>query len=180
MEDPEEIPRTILRYDTAHVDWGNFKDGKILFLNPNYVLIGHGDLPHTLFATPQFSEETLLSNIGESIYKVKTILLQSTFMAKKNADNAYYPIPEWISNFKEVDHLTLRQAELDNLEFLEDMPIQQLVLFNVSVHNIDPVIISISQFKNLQTIEYDQSIPKPLIEHLKSLNLTLIPNFNIG
>jgi len=167
----EEIPRTILKYNTVNVDAGFLeRGGKILFLNPACVVTAIGDVTDSLCTTPEFTLTLLPSDIAESVHEVKKILLQATFSAdaklKKN-----YPIPEWLRDFKKVEHLKLANADLDNLCEITDLPLQHLIFEDVRVNDADNLIAAIKQFKQLNYVVYSKSFPAYVVDAISKLNL---------
>ncbi|MCR8558405.1 hypothetical protein KXD93_12165 [Mucilaginibacter sp. BJC16-A38] len=166
----EAIPRTIIKNNSGSI-YAAFleRGGKILFLNPKCVVTGIGDLVELLFTTPEFTTALLPPNVAASIHEVKGIVLQVTFSSgvklKKN-----YPIPLWLSDFKKVEHLKLVNADLDNLSDITDLPVQHLILGDVSFSDADNLVAAIKQFKQLRYLAYDESFPLQVVEALAKLN----------
>lgn len=167
----EDIPRTILKYSTVSVDAGFYEwGGKILFLSPTCVVLGIREVTHSLYTTPKFTTELLPPNVAESIHEVKLIILQSTFSIEPGL-RKNYPIPQWLSDFKKVEHLKLADANLDNLNNLKDLPIQHLILNDTWFSDADNLVATIKQFKQLKYLAYNESFPLNVVEAIGKLNL---------
>jgi hypothetical protein len=173
----EAIPISILKNSMIGVDAGFLEQGgKILSLSPECIVIGFWDLTHSLYATPEFTLMLLPPNVAANIHEVKWIILQVTFyegsQIKKN-----YPIPQWLSDFKKVELLKLVNANLDNLIDITDLPVQHLVVEDVSFSGADNLVAAIKQFKQLKCLAYGESFPVHVVEAIEKLNLgvTLLP-----
>ncbi|MDP9076053.1 MAG: hypothetical protein M3O71_01390 [Bacteroidota bacterium] len=145
------------------------REGKILFASPACIVIGIGDLTHSLFTTPEFTVTLLPPNVAANIHEVKWIILQVTFsegsQIKKN-----YPIPQWLSDFKKIELLKLVNADLDNLIDITGLPVQHLVLENIGFTDSDNLVATIQQFKQLRYLAYDESFPVQVVEAIAKLN----------
>ncbi|SHM54467.1 hypothetical protein [Mucilaginibacter sp. OK098] len=169
----EDIPRSILKYNTVAVDPSFYEQGfKMLFLNPECVVVGLGDVPSRLFITPAFTTDLLPPNVAEGIHEVVEIVLQSTFTAEPELKKSY-PLPKWLTDFKKVKHLKLVDANLDNLIDLKDLPVQHLVIEDIRFNDTDNLVTAIQQFKHLKYLAYDETFPTNVVEAIRQLNLSV-------
>ncbi|GAA4320106.1 hypothetical protein GCM10023149_19200 [Mucilaginibacter gynuensis] len=171
----KEIPRSIIKGGGGIGIDANFLDGKgkILFLNPVCTILGMGDIPHTMFTTPQFQEVALPPNITERIYELKRFIFQPTFSKPDLIKKDYAAISKWISDFKNIEELIFRHVTLDHLEDITDVPVQHLIFEDIKFNDDKRLIEAIAKFKNLKEISHDQSLPEELITSLKNPNLKL-------
>jgi len=171
----EEIPKS---YSTGNVsigvNFGSLKDkGKILFVNPECSVIGVEDTPYMLFATPKFDEIDLPPTVKDKIYEVTNLILQPAFDLAKLRKSEHCIILKWLADFKKVEFLRFQRVHLDQLHYLTDLPVKHLVLDDIKLSDSDNLIISISQFKHLKEISYDESLPLDVKEAIVKLNLKL-------
>ncbi len=170
----EEIPRSIIKGSGgigADLSSLNGK-GKILFVDPECAVIGFGDLPYMLFMTPDFREENLPPDIRKNVYEVKKLVVQPTFSGVSKSAK-FCTVPKWLVNFKKIEYLRLAYVELDDLNYLKDLPVQHLVIENIKYDDSKRLIAAIKQFKHLKEISYDRSLPEDLRLSFKELNLKL-------
>ncbi|RYE21828.1 MAG: hypothetical protein EOP45_09075 [Sphingobacteriaceae bacterium] len=160
----DEIPVSTIRHDTVYADFNELNgEGKILYLNPKCVLIGLNEVPHMLFVTPDFNQDDLKKNIGENLYEIKQLVLQSNFLNKSTEKGKYYRIPDWLLNFKKIEYLKVESAELDDLWLLRNLPVQHLILKHIKFNDATVFTNSVTQFHFLKEITYDDSLNEELI-----------------
>lgn len=165
-----EIPRSILRGSGfICTDLRSEAGEKLLFINPQCAVVGIEDEPYLLFVTPEFDDKILPLNLKGIIYKVKRIVLQPTFLDKM-LDPEYYSIPIWLTDFKELEHLSLKSINVDNLIYLHDLPVKYLELSKVFFSDKDRILTAISYFSCLKELVYDETAPLNIIRSLKELN----------
>lgn len=170
----EEIPRSIIKGSGgigADLSSLNGK-GKIIFVDPKCAVIGLDDLPYMLFITPDFREEYLPPDIRKNVYEVKKLVVQPTFSGVSKSAK-FCAVPKWLVNFKKIEYLRFEYVELDDLIYLKDLPIQQLVIENIKYDDGKKLIATIKQFKHLKEISYDQSLPGDIRHSIEELNLKL-------
>lgn len=177
-EDQQEIPKSIIKGNgSIAADLSAFKGrGKILFVDPRCVIVGIETEPFRIFITPGFNKENLPSSLRENIYDVKELILKPTFAIGMDDKITACQIPIWIKSFTKVGLLRLEFVSLDNLCYLSNLPIQYLIIENITYNNIEKLIADIRLFKHIEEISYDQSFPMELLPELKKtgLKLTLI------
>ncbi|MDB5121283.1 MAG: hypothetical protein JWN56_2501 [Sphingobacteriales bacterium] len=163
---PEEIPRSIIKGSGfVNADFGSLGDkGKLLLLDTRCVVVGLGDIPHTVFATPQFSDVELPLKFSENIFEVKNFVFQATFSSELRMKNQFCKIPEWLINFKNIESLILDLVELDDLAFLKDLPIQYLTFQNAKINDENRLIDAIKQLKQLKGITVNNKFSANLIQ----------------
>jgi hypothetical protein len=167
----EDIPRSILKYNTVAVDSSFYERGfTMLFLSPECIVVGLGGVPHTLFTTLAFTTDLLPPNVAEGIYEAMGIVLQSTFLTKPELKKCYL-LPKWLTDFKKVKHLKLVDANLDNLIDLKDLAVQHLIIEDIRFSDADNLVAAIKQFKHLKYLAYDESFPINIVEAIRQLNL---------
>ncbi|MFC1224438.1 hypothetical protein ACFE6N_11555 [Pedobacter sp. BG31] len=171
----EEIPRSIIKGSgVIHADLNTSKGtGNLLYVSLECTVVGLYNNPYMLFTTPEFNENILPLNISKDIYEVKEIILQPSFSIETRNAVTYSIIPKWLSNFKKIESLRLEYVELDNLNYLIDLPIQHLIFENIKYSNDKKLIHAIKQFKYLKEISYDRSLPTEVIRLIEELNLKL-------
>jgi hypothetical protein len=174
----EEIPRSIIKGSSGGIS-GDLSSlngkGKLLLADPKCFVIGLENLPYILFTTPEFLEENLPTNIGKNIYEVKKLVLKPTFFVGASKAIKYCTIPEWLTNFKKIEDLRFEYVEIDDLNYLRNLPIQHLIFENIKFSDSKKIIAAIKQFKHLKDISYDQSFSIDLKQSIKELNFKLIP-----
>ena len=173
----EDIPRSIIKGSGIVVgDLSSLNGkGKLLFVDPKCFVVGLENLPYMLFVTPEFHEESLPPSIGKSIYEVKKLVLQPNFFVGTSKPEKFCGVPRWLINFKKIEYLRFEQIELNDLNYLEGLPIQHLILENIKYSDSKKLIAAIKQFKLLKEISYDQSLSADVIHSIKGLNLKLTP-----
>ncbi|MEO6149224.1 MAG: hypothetical protein ABIN95_09945 [Mucilaginibacter sp.] len=177
MQKPKQdtIPKTVLKYTTVNVDPGFFESGrKILALDPKYAVIGKGDKPYILYATPKFTANTLPPAIARQIYNVKNIVLQSTFDSDPASKKEQEHIPDWVVNFTQVSSLTFDYFVLDRLGSLKALPLKHLIIRDCKFSDRRQLIEAINQFKELKYFVFDQSLPSGVADDVRRQNPKLI------
>ncbi len=159
--------------------------GEVLLLNRNGALIGLNNLPYFLFATPDFSLDKIPSeginrlpkDIKQTLYEVQEVILQSSFenylFAEKEQPPAYKEIPTWIKDFKKLKSITFDYINIDNLHYLNELPIEKITLKNIQFTNESYLLTTIKKLKFLKTINYYKSTSDEKIKILDSLSLEI-------
>jgi len=183
----DKIPRSVIKgkgfYNVELGDDLESKGGKPLLINADCGLIGLGDTPYALFATPRFNINKLPSegynrlpaNIGETLYEVQDLYLQASFenyeFSEKAVPDEYPEIPDWVSDFKKVKSLSFDHINIDSLANFKRLPIEKLTLRDIKFHNEADVISALKEFKQLEVVVCDQSVPLSLKHLIKQSNI---------
>jgi len=169
----EDIPKTVIKGSgVVHADLNSPKGkGDLLFLSPKCTVIGLNNIPYMLFATPEFNESELPSNLKKEIYEIKEIVLQTSFLTDVNKMTKYNAVPRWLANFQNTESLVVEFVDLEDLDHIKDMPIQKITFKNVTYSDEDKIIEVIKQLKHLNEVYYDQSFSFDLVLSLNKLNL---------
>lgn len=166
----DTVPQTVLNYGTrVNADLSFLKGrGKVMVANLNFVVIGLDDIPFIMFTTPKYSSETISPLVQKDVYGIKRLIFQPSFVHDELKDN-YCTIPSWLSTFKEIDYLKLKNVEICNLLVLQSLPVRFLQLENIIIKPKDcqRVVNDIGKFKYLRGIVYDKTMPKEILEMLR-------------
>lgn len=145
---------------------------KVLFRGSNAILIGQDGIPFNLFVFPKFSEVDLPLEIKKNLHEVKFVGFQGNCMEDTLGEIENFIIPTIsLINLKKIESLTLRDANLDNLIDLKDLPIKKLTLQSVKYSDSRKLITALEQFKNLKEVFYDQSLPLEIRNSVNTPNL---------
>jgi hypothetical protein len=184
----KEIPRSIIRGSGFYnIELGEElmnKGGKVLLINKDVVLIGLGDIPYILWATPYFDIESLPSeglnrlpaNIKETLYEVEEIFIKSSLasdnkLRKKWGYGKYPPIPTWVNNYQKLRRLHLENIILNNLGILKDLPIEEIELQDTKFDKQFDLTAILEGFKSLKRIVCDDTLPRKLKNQIRELNI---------
>lgn len=173
--DQQEIPRSIIKGSgSIAADLSSLNGaGKILFVDPKCVVLGIETEPFRLFITPEFSIESLPLSLRKNIYRVKELILKPTFAVGMDDKIKACQIPIWIKSFTKVQCLRFEFVSLDNLSIVRDLPIQHLIIENITYNNSKKLIADIRSLNHLKEISYDQSFPIDQLPSIKRLGLKL-------
>ncbi|WP_342648544.1 hypothetical protein [Mucilaginibacter sp. CSA2-8R] len=162
-----EIPVSRLSYNTIYTQRGRF-DGeiKILYCNKKCVLAARNSVPWMLFVVADFNQNDLISAIGDDLYKIKRLVVQSTFEAGTESDEVVFHIPDWLLALKQLESLRFEQIIFDDLWLFRAFPVRELAFNKVKCNNEDILGNPILQFKELSAITYDDSLPQSLIDKI--------------
>lgn len=134
----------MINADFSHLSY----NAKILVINLKCSVIGNGNTPYHLFATPEFKVSELNQAVAEHIYEVKLIVLQHSFDTDPKYKTSFSSIPKWIVNFKNIASLTLDHIDLNQIDILCDFKIQHLILRDIRYSDELDIAVSISKLKN--------------------------------
>ncbi len=179
--EPEEIPISDLTNSVMFVIDSDSKenDFEILSISKNAIVLGKDGIPTTLFLIAGFREVELPLEIKKNLDEVTLVGYQGIFMQEFSCEIENCIIPTiYLLNFKKMESLKLRNADLDNLVDLKDLPIKVLTLQDIRYSDGRKLINALEQFKNLREVFYDQSIPIYIINSINTSNLkfTVITN----
>lgn len=132
--EPEEIPISDLTNSVMMVIDSNSKenDFETLSISKNAIVLGKDGIPTTLFLIAGFSEVELPLEIKKNLYKVKLVGYEGIFTQETSREIENCIIPTiYLFNFKKMESLKLRNADLDNLVDLKDLSIKMLTIQNI-------------------------------------------------
>jgi len=147
--------------------------GKILAISPQFAVVGLGESPYILYATPQFDANALPQKIEKNIHEVNRIIFQATFSVDPGLETVYSQIPDWMNNFKNLKFLKLSHVNLDKLALATSLPIRHLVLNDIQCNNPIKLIEAIKKFNSLKYVVYDQLSSNELKKVLGQLPVSL-------
>ncbi len=154
-----------------------FKDETAIIgerLNGGYHLIGNA--------------EFTLSNENE--YWVKNLREAFLFLPipKDGSDSTmldrFYPLPDWLTAAKEIEHLTLNQVTLKDSYLMIGQQLKVLILGKVQIENRDKLIRYVTTLNSLEYLVHDLIFTPSEIEEMKkskpTLNIMLAREYEAG
>lgn len=159
---PDTIPKSVIKGsgfiggDFAHSK-GNLN---VLYLNPKICVFGlnNESCPYTIFITPNFNRDSIPPNILKDLYKAKELILKPSFSEFKESSLEHCKIPDWLTDFKEIEVLKLDFVDLDELSKLKFLPIKKLIIENIKYSDEDRIQNMIESMENLIEVVYDSSM----------------------
>jgi hypothetical protein len=160
--DPDTIPKTAIK-GSGFIggDFTHFKGNlNVLYLNPKICVFGlnHESLPYTVFITPNFIKDSIPANILNNLYKAKELSLKPSFSEDTNSSFEHCRIPDWLTDFKELEVLKLDFVDLDELSKLKSLPIKKLMLERSKYSNQKRIQNIIENMESLNEVVYDSSM----------------------
>jgi len=149
-----------------HINWGDEKNGSVLFFQGDTVLLGISNVPFALYTTTMFDRNTLPNEHVKSLYQLEKLFLTGDYSSRRVKENSPYEIPLWINDLENISLLYLDHFDLIGLTNLRIKNLKTLVLKNAHIIDIPNLLIEILTFKNLTHIAYDASCI-PLIDQLR-------------
>ncbi len=119
-----------------------------------------------LFVTADFDQDEIINAIGDDLYEIKWLVIQSTFMAENKNNDIVSKIPDWLLAFKKLEMLKFEQLIVDELWLFRNIAIRELILKNVKYEDEGILAASILQFKELSAMIYDDSVLQAIIDKI--------------
>lgn len=132
------------------------EEGEVLFFNGRDILLGKNKLPFILFTSPNIPSLDIF-NVGDRIFCIKKLVLNSLLGKQPNTDLVYEVIPEWLVMMKYVEEISFENIRIENLEKVIDLPIRSLSFKNVIISNISKTVDVINHLEGLEEIDYDET-----------------------
>ncbi|NEU06985.1 hypothetical protein GZH53_01560 [Flavihumibacter sp. R14] len=152
----EDIPTSVIKGSGfVNVNWGEEKNGSVMLVKPDCVLLGVNNLPCILYATPGTNFQQY--QIGDEIYKIRKLVLRSSFKSKSYSKDLNIEIPEWITDFRELEKIYLDNLVIDNLNLIKNLPLTHLGFRNVRLANEGEIVNLVNQMDRLKEISFDLS-----------------------
>jgi hypothetical protein len=176
----DEIPVTKLIYNTVYTDFHDL-DGelKIVYTDPKCILTTLNGTPWMLFVTPDFNQNDLISAVGDHLFEVKRLCVQSTFNVDSKSAGKLLSMPDWLIAFKNVEWLRFDSLILDELWLLKDLPLKELCLNKIAYQDEVVLLNSISRFKDLTELTYDESLTDTLVCAISAAKPNLKLSFEV-
>ena len=169
MED--EIPKSVLKYTTINADLSALGGkGEILSISPKCTVVGVGDNPFTMFATPDFDVTKLPPSVGAKVYGIKSLILQYTFREYLKDEDNYAEIPSWITDFKKIKELKLDHVIINDLSLLQSLSFENLILSDVKYKDDFDLHKELSKLKHLKYLAVDDSVSVTFKDAAKQLS----------
>jgi len=149
-----------------HVDWGDEKNGSVLFFQGNTVLFGINLIPFALYTTVKFDKNLLSKEDIENLYRLEKLFLSGDNNTRRAIDHGAYKIPLWINEITDLSFLNLNYFDLSGLADLKLKHLRTLVMRNAYISDIDTILVELLTYDNLSEIGYDSSCEE-LIDQLK-------------
>lgn len=167
MEKDNNEGRSIIKGSGfLRVNWGDEKNGSVLFFQGDTVLLGICSIPFALYTTARFDKNTLPNEHVKNLYQLEKLFLTGDYSSIRVKENRPYEIPLWINDLENLSFLYLDHFDLSGLTNLRIQNLKTLVLKNAHIIDIPNLLIEILTFKNLTHIAYDESCI-PLIDQLR-------------
>lgn len=158
MENDNKEGRSVIKGSGfLRVDWGDEKNGSILFFQDETVLLGINKVPFALYTTTRFDNNILPKEYIQGLCKVEKLFLTADYNSRRVRDNGPYEIPFWINDLENLSLLYLDHFDLSGLTNLRIQNLKTLVLKNAHVINIPDLLVELLTFRNLTHISYDLS-----------------------
>ncbi len=163
----DDIPVSRLSYNTVYINYDGLDGkGQVLYLNTQCILVGLNDAPWMLFVTADFNQDEIINAIGDDLYEIKRLVVQSTFMTGNKNSKVVFHIPDWLLAFKKLEMLKFEQIIVDELWLFRNLSIGELILKKVKYEDEDILADSILQFKQLSAMIYDDSLSPAIIDKI--------------
>ncbi len=163
----DDIPVPRLSYNTVSINYDGLDGkGQVLYLNTQCILVGLNDAPWMLFVTADFNQDEIINAIGDDLYEIKRLVVQSTFMAGNENIDIVSQIPDWLLAFKKLEMLKFEQIIVDELWLFRNLAIRELILKKIKYEDEDILADSILQFKELSAMIYDDSLSTVIIDKI--------------
>ncbi|WP_312789555.1 hypothetical protein [Sphingobacterium sp.] len=167
MEKDNNEGRSIIKGSGfLRVDWGDEKNGSVLFFQGDTVLLGICSIPFALYTTARLDINTLPNEYVRNLYQLEKLFLTGDYSGTRIKENRPYEIPLWINDLENLSLLYLDHFDLIGLTNLRIQNLKTLVLKNAHIIDIPNLLIEILTFKSLTHIAYDASCI-PLIDQLR-------------
>ncbi len=167
MEKDNNEGRSIIRGSgMLHVNWGDEKNGSVLFFQGETILLGISNVPFALYTTTRFDRNTLPNEHVKHLDQLEKLFLTGDYSSRRVKENSPYDIPLWINDLENISLLYLDHFDLIGLTNLRIKNLKTLVLKNAHIIDIPNLLIELLTYKNLTHIAYDASCI-PLIDQLR-------------
>lgn len=167
MEKDNNKGRSIIKGSgMLHVNWGDEKNGSVLFFQGETILLGICNVPFTLYTTTRFDRNTLPNEHVKHLDQLEQLFLTGDYSSRRVKENSPYDIPLWINDLENISLLYLDHFDLFGLTNLRIKNLKTLVLKNAHIIDIPNLLIELLTYKNLTHIAYDASCI-PLIDQLR-------------
>ncbi len=127
----------------------------MLFFDKKGLLIGLNNEPYFLLAGTDFNPIDLPDEILKQFTQIKIFILRPPLMLGDKQPERYYLIPKWLKELHTVECLRMDHFEIDDLQFLQNTSIKQLVVSNANVKDTKKLAGDISNLKYLQYLVCD-------------------------
>lgn len=167
MEKDNNEGRSIIKGSgMLHVNWGDEKNGSVLFFQGETILLGICNVPFALYTTTRFDRNTLPNEHVKHLDQLEKLFLTGDYSSRRVKENSPYDIPLWINNLENISLLYLDHFDLIGLTNLRIKNLKTLVLKNAHIIDIPNLLIELLTYKKLTHIAYDASCI-PLIDQLR-------------
>ncbi len=150
---------SIINRETLNINLGSLKEKpEVLYYHDGSIVLGLNKKPHTLIATIDFDFNLLPDIIKDDIFKCSIVYVVPS---KDSAmDTVHNVLPSWFFNFKSLKTLKIEGLRINNLLFLSEMSIENLIISKCLILNNDSTIDAIRSVKGLKYFIHDQSFTK--------------------
>lgn len=155
---------------TLNVDFHGMGSNSVIFFDKTCVIIGVNNAMTMLVAQVGFDPINLPDSLYEDIFNLPNI----NFSPGDPFENLKYDIPKWLMKMSKMVYLRLEDAKLNDLTFLRDLNLKQLVLIKSEFENRDSVLKDISEILKLQYLVTDNLLTQGEISYLKEKRPDLV------
>ncbi|GGH08778.1 hypothetical protein FAZ19_02445 [Sphingobacterium alkalisoli] len=157
LRDDKNVPESKIQGSGfLNIQWKEGEEGEVLFFNGRDILLGKNKRPIILFTSPNISSLDMF-NVGDSIFNIKKLVLNSILGKKPNTDLVYEEVPEWLAMMKNVEEVSFENIRIEGLEEVIGLPIKSLSFKNVIISNTSIILDVINHLKGLEEIHYDET-----------------------
>jgi len=149
------------------------KHNKILYCKNDIILRGVDDIPSSLFATPDFDPILLPPNLRNNIEYLQSISFKHGFGTGRVFNDGEYSLPNWLSKQKKLKLVDLRFFTLKDLGAIKALPLEFLLLSNVSIIDREQVIKDIERMHQLKYLIQDNVFTSGEIDAMNKVFPTL-------
>jgi hypothetical protein len=130
-------------------------DKSLMFFDQKGLLIGLNNEPFLLLAGPDFDPNNLPDKILKQFAHIKNFLLGPPLIFGDKQPDRYYLIPTWLKELHTLEYLRIKHFEIDDLRFLQNTSIKQLIVSNANIKDKKKLAGDISKLKYLQYLVCD-------------------------
>lgn len=143
------------------------KQATILYSKGDVLLRGIDNIPSSLIATPDFTPFELPNEFRNNLDQLHSILFNHGYGTGRVFTSGEYTIPQWLSQQMNLKLLELRFFKLNDLKILQNLPLEYLLLSNVSVLNRQQIIKDLENMRQLKYLVQDDIFTSNEIADIK-------------
>ncbi len=148
---------------------GMSANSNILMANKSGIILKYSDETYYLFATYDLDLKALSPNfLNNALEKVKVMFIRHSLQGEDRSAS-WHKIPDWVTNFKNIECLILDNVDLQNESMLKELKLKFLGILSAKIKNTQPFIQIISKISSLEFLMYKSLFSSKDIEELKKV-----------